>query len=154
MAPAQVLSAFAQFAFELLKGITEAGHALRIDHGRGQLPVFQAGLQQRGREVFAAEKVVAGGGVHFDQRQSVFQHRDVEGAAAQIEDQRAFEFLLVQPVSHGSGGRFVDQACHREPGQFGGEQRAFALFVAEVRRHGNHCFRNRVAEKGFGVLLE
>ncbi|MOA35607.1 NAD-specific glutamate dehydrogenase [compost metagenome] len=116
--------------------------------------MLQAGLQQRGSEVFAAEKVVAGGGVHFDQWQRVFQYRDVEGAAAQIEDQRAFEFLFMQPVSHRGGGRLVDQACHREPSQFGGKQRAFALFVAEVRRHGNHCFRNRVAEKGFGVLLE
>ena len=92
--------------------------------------------------------------MHFDQRQGVFEHSDVEGTAPQVEDQGALEFLLVQAVGHGGGGRFVDQALHLEARQLGGEHGALALFIAEIGRHRNHRLVHRAAQKGLGVVLQ
>ncbi len=66
--PAQVLLALAQFALELLDGIGKAGQGLGRKHRGLELPALQAGLQQGGGKVFATEEVVAGRGMHLDQR--------------------------------------------------------------------------------------
>ncbi|MNH25154.1 NAD-specific glutamate dehydrogenase [compost metagenome] len=89
--------------------------------------------------------------MHLDQWQRVLQHRDVKGTAAQVEDQCAFELLLVQAVRHGRSGWLIDQALHLQTGKLGGKAGALALLVAEIRRHGNHRFVHRTAQERFGI---
>ncbi|MCY1183932.1 NAD-specific glutamate dehydrogenase [compost metagenome] len=89
--------------------------------------------------------------MHLDQWQGVFQHRDIKGTAAQIEDQRALKLLFMQAVGHGCGCRLVDQALHVQAGELGGEAGALALLVAEIRWHRDNRLAHRAAEKGFGI---
>ena len=72
-------------------------------------------------EVFAAQEIVAGAGMHFDHAVEQFQHGHVEGAAAQVEDQElGFILALVQAVGQGRGGGLADQALHLQAGQLAG----------------------------------
>ena len=70
-------------------------------------------LDEQFDEVFAAEHVVARAGAHFHDASVHVEQGNVEGAAAEVEDE---EFLVVaalmQAVSHRGGGRFIEQALH------------------------------------------
>ena len=63
--------------------------------------------------------------------------RDVERAAAEVEDQHGLLALLVEPVSERRGGRLVDDAQHLEPGDLAGVLGRLALRVVEVGGHGD-----------------
>ena len=89
--------------------------------------------------------------VHFDHAVADFQHADIEGAAAQVEDQDGLVVLLIQPVSQGGGGGLVDDAQHFQPGDLAGVLGGLALAVVEVGRDGDHRLGDRLAQVGFGV---
>ena len=75
-----------------------------------------------------------------DDLQDIFadlEDRDVECAAAKIEDGDLLVFFLVQAVGHRSRGRLVDDALHIEPGDVAGVLRCLPLAVVEVRRDGD-----------------
>ncbi|CNT55143.1 NAD-specific glutamate dehydrogenase [Salmonella enterica subsp. enterica serovar Bovismorbificans] len=61
------------------------------------------------REIFAAEVVIASGGVNFDNRRSVFQNGHIKGSAPQIENQRTAVLLRMQAISHCRRRGFIDQ---------------------------------------------
>ena len=66
------------------------------------------------------------------------QERDVEGAAAEIENQDAASPPgLVQAVGERRGGRLVEQALDLEPGELAGGAGRLALGVVEIGRHGD-----------------
>ncbi|EMY33630.1 NAD-specific glutamate dehydrogenase [Arthrobacter crystallopoietes BAB-32] len=110
--------------------------------------------------VVAAETVVAGGGADLDGGEVIlvladFQQRDVEGAAAEVEDQDELVFLaLVEAVGQCSGGRLVDDAQDVHARDFAGFLGGLALGVIEVGRNGDHCIGDLFAQVGLGVVLQ
>ena len=78
--------------------------------------------------------------------------RDVEGAAAEVEDQHGLLALLVEPVGQRGRGRLVDDPQHLEPGDRAGVLGRLALRVVEVRRHGDDRLGDLLAEELAGVV--
>ena len=67
--------------------------------------------------VVAAELGVARGGLDLEDALADLEHRDVEGPAAEVEDEDGLvRVLLVEPVGQRGGGRLVDDAEHLEAG--------------------------------------
>ena len=62
------------------------------------------------------------------------EHRHVERAAAEVEDEDREVVLLVEPVRERGGGRLVDDAQHLEARDLAGLLGGLALGVVEVRR--------------------
>ena len=106
-------------------------------------------------EVVAAEVVVARGRLDLEHALAQLQHGDVEGAAAEIEDQDGLiGAVLVEPVRERGGGRLVDDAQDVEAGDLAGVLGGLALRVVEVRGHRDHCVGHGLAEIRLGVGLE
>jgi hypothetical protein len=85
--------------------------------------------------VVAAELVVAGGRLDLDDAVADLEQRDVEGAAAEVEDQDGLLLLaLVEAVGQRGGGRLVDDAQDVQAGDLAGLLGGLALGVGEVRR--------------------
>ena len=83
------------------------------------------------------------------------QHRDVEGAATEVEHEHCLVGpLLVEPVGEGGRRRLVDDAEHLEPGDLAGFLGGGALGVVEVGRDGDDGLVDGVAEEGLGVALQ
>ena len=66
--------------------------------------------------VIAAEMCVAVGGTHFKNAVADFQHRDVEGAAAEVVHCDFLVLLFIEPISERCCCGFVDDAQHFEAG--------------------------------------
>ena len=76
---------------------------------------------------------VAVGGNDFEDSVVDGQEGDIEGAAAQIEDQDVLlSFLLVHAVSDGGSGRLVDDPHHVETGDDSSISGGLALSIIEV----------------------
>mmetsp|Transcript_32075 Transcript_32075/g.98874 ORF Transcript_32075/g.98874 Transcript_32075/m.98874 type:complete len:263 (+) Transcript_32075:1242-2030(+) len=82
------------------------------------------------------------------------QDRNVEGAAAQVEDEDARRLLallgrrrhVVEAVRQSGRGRLVDDAHHLQAGDTPGVLRRLALLVVEVRGHRDDGARGRLLE--------
>ena len=89
-------------------------------------------------EVVAAEVVVAVRRLHLEDAVAELEHRDVERAAAEVEDEdRLVGALLVEAVGERGRGRLVDDAQDVEAGDLAGVLRRLALRVVEVGGHGD-----------------
>ena len=104
--------------------------------------------------VVTAEVRVAVGRLHFENAVADFEHRDIEGAAAQVIDGDLLVLLLVETVSERGRGRLVDDAEHFETGDLARVLRRVALRVVEVSRHGDDGLGDLFAELGFRVGLQ
>ena len=94
--------------------------------------------------------MVAIGGHHLDPLSLDPHDRDVEGAAAKIEDENGLVLVeLVEPVSERRGRRLVDNLQNVEAGQLTGRDRRRALGVVEIRRHGD----DRIGHRSLEVFL-
>ena len=94
------------------------------------------------------------GGLDLEHAVAHVEHRDVERATAEVEDQDGLVRLLLQAVGQRSGRRFVDDAEHVEAGDLPGVLGRLALRVVEVRGHGDDSVGHLLAEVGFCVGLE
>ena len=104
--------------------------------------------------VVAAEVVVAAGRLDLDDALADLEQRDVEGAAAEVEDQDGRLALLLQVVGQRGGGGLVDDAQHVQPRDLAGLLGGLPLRVAEVRGHGDHRVGDRLAQVGLRVPLQ
>src|SRR4026208_43422 len=78
--------------------------------------------------VVAAAVVVAVRRLHLEDAVAELEHRDVEGPAAQVEDEdHLVGCLLVEAVGERSGGRLVDDPQHVEAGDLARVLRRLAL---------------------------
>ena len=105
--------------------------------------------------VVAAEVRVAGGRLHLEHAVADLEHRHVERAAAEVEDEdRLVVAFLVEPVRERGRGGLVDDAQHLEARDLAGLLGGLALGVVEVRGHGDDGLGDGVAEVGLGVALQ
>ena len=104
--------------------------------------------------VVSAQVGVAVGGLDVEHALGDLEDRDVEGAAAEVEDQDGLLGFLVQPVGQGGGGGLGNQAQDLEAGDLAGFFGRLALGVAEVCGDGDDRLGDPVAQVGLGVPLE
>ena len=104
-------------------------------------------------EVLAAEEGVAVGRLHLEHAVADLEHRDVEGAAAEVIDGDGLALLLLEPVGESGRGRLVDDAQHFEAGDLAGVLGGLALRVVEISGDGDDRLLDLLAEIGFGGLL-
>ncbi len=104
-------------------------------------------------EVLAAEERVAIGRFDLEHAVADLEHRDVEGAAAEIVDRDRAAALALHAVGERRRGRLVDDAQHFEPGDLAGVLGRLALAVVEIGRHGDDRLGHRLAEIGLGGFL-
>src|SRR5699024_402401 len=108
----------------------------------------------------AAEAVVARGGADLNRREVVFiladfEQRDVEGAAAEVEDENGLVLLAaLEPVGQGGRSGLVDDARDLEAGDLTGVLRRLALGVVEVCGNGDHCIGDLFLQVLLSVVLE
>ena len=88
--------------------------------------------------IVAAQVVIARGGQNLKHAVGEVEDGDVEGAAAQVEDQDALvSALLVQAIGKSSSGRLVDDTLDVEAGDLTGVLGGLTLGVVEVGRDGD-----------------
>ena len=105
-------------------------------------------------EVVAAQVGIAVAGEHFDHAALDLHDGDVEGAAAQVVDEQAFQALLQRLVGQGGGGGLVDDPHDFQAGQLAGLAGRLALHLVEEGGHGDDGLVHRLAEFLFRPLLE
>jgi len=132
------------------------GHlVLREVDALGLLELAHEEVDDRLVEVVAAEMVVTRGGLDLEHAVADLEHRHVERAAAEVEDEDGLVgLLLVEPVGQCGRGRLVDDALHVEAGDLAGVLGGLALVVVEVGGDRDHRRIDAVAEIGLGVCLE
>ena len=115
-------------------------------------------------EILSAQEVVTGYGADFHNGSVQFQDGNVQGAAAQVEDQVAgFFFLargcrfcsfLIDAIGNGCGCWFIDNTFYTEPGQFAGFFCGFSLAVIEIGRHTDDRFFHFTSQIAFRIFLQ
>ena len=105
-------------------------------------------------EVVAAQVVVTGRRLDLEHALTQLQHRHVERAAAEVEDEDRLVALLVEPVGERCRRRLVDDPQHLEAGDLAGVLGGVALGVVEVGRDGDHGLAHGLAQVGLGVGLQ
>ena len=103
-------------------------------------------------EIVAAQMSIARSGADFEHTFTDVQDRDVERAAAQIEDHDGFVFLLVQTVGERGRCRLVDDPEHVQPGDLARILGRLALRIVEVSRDGDDGIGDLLAQVFRGVV--
>ncbi len=104
-------------------------------------------------EIFAAEEGVAVGRLDLEHAFAQFENRNIEGAAAEIEDRDLFVLLLVEAVRQRCRRRLVDNSQHVQARDAAGIFGRLPLAVVEVRGHGDNGLGDFLAEVVLGRLL-
>ena len=102
--------------------------------------------------IVATQLGVPAGG--FDVKDAIGdpQHRDIEGAPAQVEHQHPFDGTSIEAVGQGSGGGFVEDPFDADASQAPGVAGGLALGIVEIGRHGDHRCLHRLTEVGGRVI--
>ena len=106
-----------QLHLRLFRGFLEALQRHRVLGEVDALVALELGdqpLDQPLVEIVAAEVGVAVGALHLEDALGQLEHRDVVGAAAEVEDGDLLVLLLVETVGECRGRRLVDDAQHLE----------------------------------------
>jgi hypothetical protein len=99
--------------------------------------------------------VVAVRGLDLEDAVAELEHRHVERATAEVEDEdRLFGALFVEPVRKRCRRGLVDDSKDVEAGDLAGVLRRLALRVVEVGRNRHDGVRDGLAEVCLGVVLE
>ena len=141
----------------LLRRLLEALHGHLVGREVDAVRVLELGDQPVDDPlvpVVTAEVGVAGGRLHLEHAFAEVEHRHVERAATEVEDEDGLVVVLVEPVGERRRGGLVDDAQHLEAGDLAGLLGGLALGVAEVRGHGDDGLGDGVAEVRLGVALE
>ncbi|MCY1231020.1 NAD-specific glutamate dehydrogenase [compost metagenome] len=130
----------------------QQAHVLRRQ--RLQIGLLDDPAQQALVEVIAAQRGIAAGGHHLEHAARELEHRDIEGAAAQVIDRVNAFGGVVEAIGNGCGSGLVQQAQHFQAGQARGVLGRLALGLVEVRRHGDDRADQVVAQRVFGALAQ
>ena len=106
-------------------------------------------------EVLTTQVGVTGCGLDLEDALLDSQERHIEGSSTEIEDQHIAlaRHLLVETVSDGGGGGFVDDTEHVQAADDAGVLRRLALRVVEVGGNGDDGLGDCRAEVGLRGLL-
>ena len=110
--------------------------------------------------VVTTEVVVAVGGLNLNGGEAVvilanLQQGDIEGAAAEVEDQDALVFLaLLKAVGQSGCGRLVDDTQDVQAGDLAGVLGGLTLGIVEVCRAGDDGVGDGLAEVGLSIPLQ
>ena len=105
-------------------------------------------------EVVAPEVGVARRGEYLKRAALDLEDRQIERAAAEVEDHDVAVAPLLDAVGQRRRGGFVDDALHLEPGDLPGVAGGLALGVVEVGGDRDHRLTHRFAQVFFGQTLE
>ena len=105
-------------------------------------------------EIIAAQRGVASHGLDLKDSVDQLEHRDVEGAAAEIVDRVQALGTLVEPVREGRRGGLIEEPEDLEARQPTGVLGGLALRVVEVGRHGDDRAIDLSREVRLGSALE
>ncbi|KAG5459606.1 MAG: NAD-specific glutamate dehydrogenase-domain-containing protein, partial [Olpidium bornovanus] len=100
-------------------------------------------------KILSAQVRVSSGGLHLEDALLDREQRNVERAAAQVENQDVFLLcrLLVEAVGDRGGRGLVDDAQDVQPGDLAGVLRSLALGVVEVGGHRDYRVGDLGAEE-------
>ncbi len=104
--------------------------------------------------VVAAQMSVAVGRKHLEDAVGHVEDRDVERAAAQVEDRDLLVLLLLEPVGQGRRRRLVDDPRDFEAGDLPGVLGRLPLAVVKISRDRDHGFADLVPQVALSRLLE
>ena len=106
--------------------------------------------------VVAAQDGVATGGLNFKHAVADFEDRNVECAAAEVEDKNCLVAFAAtfKAVGQGRCGWFVDNAEHLEAGDLAGFFGRGALGIVEVCRHRNNGLVDFFTQVSLSVALQ
>ena len=141
----------------LLGSLGETLQRLLVLHEVHALSLLEVGgepLDDALVKVVAAEEGVTRGGEHLEDAVANLEDGDVEGTAAEVEDEDGLVGLLLEAVGEGRGGGLVDDAEHLDAGNLTGILGRLALGVVEVGGDGDDRLGDGVAEVGGGVVAE
>ncbi|KAL3186443.1 hypothetical protein MRX96_027486 [Rhipicephalus microplus] len=132
--PRVLSQVLAVFALELLHEV--------LDHSVVEVLASQVGVARRGSDLEHGTLVDG-------------QHRDVEGAASEVEDEDVplASQVLVQSVGESSCGRLVDDAQHVETRNGTGVLGGLPLRVVEVSGHRDDSIAHLFSQVRLGDLL-
>ena len=99
--------------------------------------------------VVAAEMSVAVGRKHLEDAVGHVEDRDVEGAAAQVEDRDLLVLLLLKAVGQRRGGRLVDDPRDFEPGDLARILGRLPLTVVKISRDRDDRLADLVPQSSF-----
>src|SRR5438105_13536420 len=89
--------------------------------------------------------MIAIGCEHLDLVMDNANNGDVEGAAAEVEDENAVVLVqFIEPVSQRRRGWLVDDLENIQTGELAGRNRGGALGVVEISGHGDDRVCNRL----------
>jgi hypothetical protein len=101
-------------------------------------------------EIVAAQMIVAVAGQHFDDVALQVDDRDIEGATAEVIDQRLARAAVAAFIRQRRCRRLVDDAYHLQAGDFAGFARRLALRIGKIGGHGNHRLAHRLTQVRLG----
>ena len=104
--------------------------------------------------VVAAQVGVAVGREDLEDAVGDVEDRDVERAAAEVEDGDLLVLLLVEPIGQRRGRRLVDDPRDLQPGDLAGVLGGLPLAVVEVGRDGDDRLADLVAQIALRGFLE
>ena len=105
-------------------------------------------------EVVPPEVRIPVGRFHFEDAVAEFEDRDIERPPTEVVNGDLHVLVgLFEPVGQRGCGRFVDNPRHLQACDFARLLSGLPLRVVEVSRHGNHRFRDLLAQVIFGGFL-
>ena len=105
-------------------------------------------------EVIAAEHRVAVRRLDLEHTLTELKNRHVEGTTAEVEYEYRLVLILVETIGESCRRRLVDDAQHLKSCDLARVLRRLTLTVVEVRRDGDNCLRNSLAEVCLCIALE
>ncbi|EKZ97163.1 NAD-specific glutamate dehydrogenase [Cupriavidus sp. HMR-1] len=121
---------------------------------RLQTDLLDDPAQQALVEVVATERRIAARRHHFEHTLGQLEHRDIEGATAQVIDGVNAFRGVVEAIGNRGGSRLVEQAQHLEARQLSGVLGGLTLCIVEVRRHRDHGTDQFITKRVFRALAQ
>ena len=105
-------------------------------------------------EIVTTKVGITVGCFYFEYTVAEFEHRYIVGTTTAVEDNNLHVLVgLVEAISQGSSGRFVDDTAYVQTSDLTGFLSSLTLGVVEVCRHCDDSFGNLLSEVVFSGLF-
>jgi len=107
------------------------------------------------REILAAEESLTRRRTDLDGTFHEIDHRDVERASTEIEDEQdTLPLAVVESVASDAAGRLVEDSHDLQPGNSSGVERRLPLMLVKIGGHRDHRTFDRTAKMDLGIVFE